>query len=64
MTNKDTKSGDNIILEDGDNEIVDNNEVCEILMIILKILLPPSDLIMLLLVLMMLSINTIAIPVL
>ena len=36
MTNKDTKSGDNTILEDGDNEIVDNNEVCEILIIIWK----------------------------
>ena len=30
MTNKHTKSGDNIILKEGDNTIVDNNEVCEI----------------------------------
>ena len=30
MTNKHNKSGDNIILKEGDNTIVDNNEVCEI----------------------------------
>ena len=30
MTNKHNKSGDNIILKEGDNTIVNNNELCEI----------------------------------
>ena len=44
MTNKNTRNRNNIILRENDNRIVDSNEVCEILTITLQILLPLSDL--------------------
>ena len=63
MTNKHTKSGDDIILKEGDNTIVDNNEVCEIFNDYFANIASSIGLKMLSLVLRTLSINTIAIPV-
>ena len=60
MTNKHTKSRDNIILKEGDDTTVDKNNYAKFSMITLQILLPPLGLKMLLLVLMMPFTNTMA----